>query len=330
MPSILLLLVLNSATPPQITAQLDEAEAYLVVNAAQSVKILQELQMSTEYAAALHLRRAMLMSRATVATNQLDLLLQVLDDAFKYSDVPEFSRYVTAFASALGIWLRRNQYLADAQTSLNCAIKYAETERQRLTLTNSMALIARQLDQYEEARALFTLVSQEAPKYEQPQLLAIAENNLGLIALDEGKIEQAESHFRVALRQYQLLDHRAGKISAGLNLMFYFLLRHDTHNYERIAFPTETLTNHFPNAAKQAQLLWLQYRYAQLKGSIISVEQQVQLKEHFSRLEDVKAQQLIARYLAPAMGLDVQNLIKTVPMNRFELYWFTQLRDCNW
>lgn len=330
MSSILLLLVLNTITLPHITAQLDEAEAYLIVNSAQSLKVLQDLQISAEYAPELHLRRAMLMSRATVATNQLDLLLQVLDEAFNYSDAPAFKSYIPAFASALGIWLRRNQYLVDAQTSLNCAIKYADTERQRLTLTNSMALIARQLEKYEEARQLFMQVSGEALKHDQPHLLAVAENNLGLIALDEGKLDQAEGHFRAALRQYQLLDHRAGKISAGLNLMFYFLLQNELQNYERIAKPTETLTNHFPNTAKQEQLLWLQYRYAQLKGGIITIEQQARLKEGFSRLEDAKAQQLIARYLATEMTVDVQYLIKEVPNNRFESKWFNQLRDCNW
>lgn len=330
MPSILLLLVFNISTLSQITAQLDEAEAYLVVNAAQSVQLLQQVQLNPEHAPALHLRRAILISRATVATNQLDLLRQALDEAFNYSEAPEFKNYVTALASGVGIWLRRNQFLSEAKISLECAIKHAETERQRLTLTNSMALIARQLGHYEEAKQRFTQVINEAPELGQPQLLAMAENNLGLLALDEGKLELAEPHFRKALKQYQLIDHRAGKISAGLNLMFYFLLRQDLQNYERIAGPTETLTNNFQNAAKQAQLLWLKTRYAQMRGSIITAEQQANLRQQFSLLEDIRAQHLVARYLASAMQIDVKDLLLEVPTTKFESNWFKQIEECNW
>lgn len=330
MPSILLLLVFNISTLSQITAQLDEAEAYLVVNAAQSVQLLQQVQLNPEHAPALHLRRAILISRATVATNQLDLLRQALDEAFNYSEAPEFKNYVTALASGVGIWLRRNQFLSEAKISLECAIKHAETERQRLTLTNSMALIARQLGHYEEAKQRFTQVINEAPELGQPQLLAMAENNLGLLALDEGKLELAEPYFRKALKQYQLIDHRAGKISAGLNLMFYFLLRQDLQNYERIAGPTETLTNNFQNAAKQAQLLWLKTRYAQMRGSIITAEQQANLRQQFSLLEDIRAQHLVARYLASAMQIDVKDLLLEVPTTKFESNWFKQIEECNW
>jgi tetratricopeptide (TPR) repeat protein len=330
MPSILLLLVFNISTLSQITAQLDEAEAYLVVNAAQSVQLLQQVQLNPEHAPALHLRRAILISRATVATNQLDLLRQALDDAFYYSNTPEFKPHITALASGVGIWLRRNQFLSEAQISLECAIKHAETERQRLTLTNSMALIARQLGHYEEAKQRFTQVINEAPELGQPHLLAMAENNLGLLALDEGKLEHSEPHFRKALKQYQLIDHRAGTISAGLNLMFYFLLRQDLQNYERIAGPTETLTNNFQNAAKQAQLLWLKTRYAQMRGSIITAEQQANLRQQFSLLEDIRAQHLVARYLASAMHIDVKDLLLEVPTTKFESNWFKQIHECNW
>lgn len=330
MPSILLLLVFNISTMSPLTAQLDEAEAYLVVNAAQSVQLLQQVQLNPAHAPALHLRRAVLISRATVATNQLDVLRQALDEAFNYSEAPEFKNYATALASAVGILLRRTQYLTDAQISFQCAIKYAETERQRLTLTNSLALIARQLGHYEEAKQRFTQVMNEAPELGQPQLLAMAENNLGLLALDEGKLELAEPHFRAALKQYQLLDHRSGKISAGLNLMFYFLLRHDLQNYERIAGPTETLTMNFQNAAKKAQLLWLKTRYAQMQGSIITAEQQANLRQQFSLLEDSRAQLLVARYLASAMQIDVKDLLLELPNTKFAAPWFTLLRECNW
>lgn len=330
MPSILLLLVFNISFLSQTTTQLDEAEAYLVVNAAQSVKLLQQIQLEPDHAPALHLRRAVLISRATVATNQLDLLRQAMDEAFNFSEAPEFKNYVTALASGVGILLRRTQYLTDAKISFQCAIKYAETERQRLTLTNSMALIDRELGHYEAARQRFTQILNEAAQEGQPQLLAIAEHNLGLLALDEGKLEQAEPHFRAALKQYQLLDHRSGKISAGLNLMFYFLLRHDLQSYERIAGPTETLTMNFQNAAKKAQLLWLKTRYAQMQGGIITAEQQANLRQEFSLLEDSRAQHLVARYLAPAMQIDVKDLLLEVPTSKFESNWFKQIEECTW
>ena len=79
--------------------------------------------------------------------------------------------------SALGIWLRREEYLPDAKLSFRCAFRYAESDRQRLTLSNSMALLARSQNDYEQARNLYDQSHSLAIKLALPNVVAMIENN---------------------------------------------------------------------------------------------------------------------------------------------------------
>ena len=50
---------------------------------------------------------------------------------------------------------KKKQFLEDAKISLECSHKYAMNDRQKLTLTNSLALVARQQNDYSSARVLY-------------------------------------------------------------------------------------------------------------------------------------------------------------------------------
>jgi len=71
-----------------------------------------------------------------------------------------------------------------------------------------------------------------------------------MIALEEGKVTLTEQHFRKALIGYQNLDKRSGQISAGLNLLFVFVIQKNQINFERLYEPTYNLTTAFPNEEK--------------------------------------------------------------------------------
>ena len=309
-------------------ATLDEAEAYLTVNPARSVNLLDSMPETDKLPVDLAIKRNVLLLRAAVPTNDMARLIQILDLLFEHQQHAYFQQQLTAITSALGIWLRRNNYLHDAQFSFACSYKHSTSERQRLTLTNSLALVARQLNETDKARTLFTAARQMAKQSGQMNVLAMAENNLGL-ALDEGHIAAAEPHFREALAQYQAISQRAGQISAGINLLFYFVLQQDILSFQRLYTPTATLTANFPNEAKQALLFWLHNRFAQLQGQTISSQTQQQLRDAFELLEDNHVKLLIQRYLAPELKIDV----KAAPsLNRqsFNRPWFSSVVACSW
>lgn len=312
-----------------IKATLDEAEDYLTVNPAHTLQLLDSVAEPAALQPNVFIRHQVLVLRAAVPTNQMERLIATLDAVFEHQQHPYFIEQLTPITSALGIWLRRHNYLHEAISSLECSYKHASTDRQRLTLSNSIALVARQLNETAKARSLFARARLLAEQTGQIKIVAMTENNLGLLALDEANIALAEPHFRAALTHYQSISVRAGQISAGINLLFVFLLRDDLTNFQRLYGPTARLTTSFPDQEKQALLFWLHTRFEQLQQQPVTEQTRQQLRNTFQQIEDNKVQDLLRRYLATPLQVNLQ---VTEPAARlvFNRPWFDKVVQCKW
>ena len=328
-----LLLVLGNPVQAQsyaqhISSQLSEAEAYLTVNPSRSLQLLDQIGPIVQ-PTDLALKRHILLMRAAVPTGQIDRILPALDIVFNYQHELEFLRQLTAVHSAAGIWLRKNHYLTEAKLSFACAEKYASNDKQRLTLLNSIGLLHRELNEYDAARAQFARALALAESSKQTSVLAMVQNNLGLLALDEGNLANAAHHFHTALQHYQVISQRSGQISAGLNLMLVSLLLPDTQQYQRLYAPTATLTNHFSNQAKQALLLWLHTYFQHLQGITPQADTQLQLTQAFYLLDDQKISQLIRQRVAPALQITLP-ASPAETKKTFDRPWFSKVQACSW
>lgn len=315
---------------PDISKKLDEASDYLTVNPAQSITILDSINGLQQASAPLIIRWHLINARAAVPTAQFDRLYQSIDAVFRHHRSYYFRQKLTTIMSALGIWLRREEFLSDAKLSFQCAFRHAESDRQRLTLSNSMALLARSQNDYEQARSLFAQSHSLATKLTLPNVVAMIENNLGYLALDEGRVVAAEHYFHRALNNYQAIDKRAGQISAGLNLLLVFLVQEQPLNYDRLYGPTATLTEAFPNDAKQAMLHWLEAGYAYHKGDILTDDRKAQLQREFKRLQSDKMRAIIYRYFARPMAVGVALPPVPTQTKRFSSPWFELVKECAW
>ena len=309
--------------------KLDEAEDYLTVNPAQSITILENLTGLQLMPPELFIRWHLIYARTAVPTSHYDELYTSIDAIFQHHQTDYFKQKLTTIMSALGIWLRHAEYLDDAQYSFKCAYKYAQNDRQRLTLTNSMALVARSQDDFAKARALYLDSHKITTQLQLPNVTALIESNLGYLALDEGNIPEAERYFRSALSNNQNIDKRAGQISTGLNLLMVFLIQEQQINFERLYSPTATLTHAFPNEAKQALLFWLEIGYKNLTGGFISQKDKQQLQTAYEQLESDKMKQLVARYLANKLDVAV-TLPAPIVAKDFTSPWFELVKQCDW
>ncbi|BBN83528.1 hypothetical protein PA25_35130 [Pseudoalteromonas sp. A25] len=308
---------------------MNEAEDYLTVNPAHSIVLLEQIEAPIELPDNLFLRWHLLMMRASVPTNQMPRLMDSLEKVFTKADIPYFKSNITSITSALGIWLRREGYYQDAQISLDCSYKYAQNDRQRLTITNSMALVAREQGNYKKARNLYSRSRLLAQQMQLTPVLAMIENNLGSVALDQGNIDEAEQLFRKALSDYQEVDKLSGKISAGINLLFIFLIKEQVVNYQRLVEPTSKLTEIFPNQSKQALLLWLDARYKQLQGNDPDEKRALALKAAYEELQSNKVKAQVHKYLASKLNVDVSKPLLPAKQS-FEASWFSAVEACNW
>jgi tetratricopeptide (TPR) repeat protein len=307
-------------------ATLQQAEDYLVVNPSISQKLLAQIdavdKLPPEHAVRWHL----ISMRAAVPTDQMDALLSSLDAVFQYYQHPEFVNNVTSVTSGVGIWLRKHNFGKEAQVSLECAYKYAKNNKQKLTLTNSMALVSRQLNDFENAKELYHKAKRLALADERFNVVAMIENNQGLIALEEGDFELAEKHFRIALDGFQRIDKRSGHISAGINLLMVFLLQNKTQDFQRLYQPINTLTYAFPNQTKQVFLNWLNEAFS-VKHEPNYITNKALLIQGYEQLSDAKEQLLLRRYIAPILSLTMPEP-QNKPIQQFTRAGYPLIQAC--
>ncbi|OCQ21546.1 hypothetical protein A7985_12600 [Pseudoalteromonas luteoviolacea] len=308
---------------------LKEARDYLSVKPSHTLQILDSMESRESLPTALKIRWHIIRVRAAVTTNQLDLVEQSLEQLFNYDSHAYFNDRLSTVLSALGIWLRRKGHFKEADISLICALKHAQGERQRLLLTNSRALVARHLGKHKQATALYKQAEEIALALKDQSTLATINNNLGAIALDLGDYNLAELQFRLALKGYQNVAKRSGHITAGINLLFVFVLKGELINFQRLYGPVATLTEAFPNQSKKAFLAWIYAAYQVKQGTQQPKSQKADLMAAYAQLESSKVRQLVDKHLAPILGVKPQNHKLDAP-RAFQSDWFRKVSQCNW
>jgi tetratricopeptide (TPR) repeat protein len=318
-----------SAQTISITAQLDEAEAYLTVNPAQTLKILHAIKDLASTPQEQQMRWYLLQLRAAVPTNQIDTLYPSLEFLFSRTESEFFTQNSTSILSGLGIWLRRNDYFSDAQTALQCASDATKEPQLKLMLLNSLALVSRQIGDYKHALTIYSSAIGLAEEKGYTNVSAMFHNNMGLLALEQGDFAFAKTQLRQSLEQYQSIDKRAGVISASINLLYVALMQNDLVDFERLHDRTQALTDAFPSKTKKALLFWLKTRYDQLNQIPISEQQKVRLLLAYSELADDKVRLSVHKYLAPELNVTTQIPV-TPPVKSFTAPWFSQVKVCKW
>ena len=333
----LILLLVISLTTGQVYAQdfdefknkLDLAEDYLIVSPSRSIAILKGLNDIDKAPSDLFIRWHLLNAKTAVSTSHYNDLHSSLEAIFKHQNTPYFKQQLTSILSATGIWLRHEGYLDDALISLKCGYKNTIDERKRLLLINSMALVVWGKNDNEKARNLYLDSFKIAQKLHLDNVTALIESNLGYIALEQGHIADAENYFRNALIHFQNIDKRAGKVSAGLNLMMVFLIQKNEINFERLHGPTAILTHAFPDEAKQALLLWLEAAFKKQKGEFISRSEKKKLQIAYSQLGSNMMKIMVLRYLAKSLEIPLKRPTPIIA-KRFSSPWFGSVKACNW
>lgn len=312
-----------------VSEKIQEAKDYLTVNPAKTLLLLDEVADLEKIPDQQFIHWHLIRMRASVPTNQLGVLHNSLESVFHHHEHPFFKANLTSFLSGVGIYLRKKQFLEDAKISLECSYKYAQNDRQKLTLTNSLALVARQQNDHSSARVLYKKARDLAIERQNHSIIAMIDNNLGMIEFDEGNFNQAELYYRRALKGYRAIDKRSGIVTASINLLFAFMLQDKLIDYQRLYSPTATLTLAFPNQSKQALLFWVHQRFLQLQGSKLSINTMNKLVKAYKQLEDVKVRMHIHDYIAADMNIELATATKKVNVG-FNRPWFELVKRCDW
>lgn len=312
-----------------VSEKIQETKDCLTVNLAKTLLLLDEVADLEKIPDQQLIHWHLIRMRASVPTNQLEVLHNSLESVFHHHEHPFFKANLTSLLSGVGIYLRKKQFLEDAKISLESSHKYAMNDRQKLTLTNSLALVARQQNDYSSARVFYRKARELAIERQNHSIIAMIVNNLGMIEFDEGNFNQAEFYYRRALKGYRSIDKRSGVVTASINLLFAFMLQDKLIDNKRLYSPTATVTLAFPNQSKQALLFWIHQRFLQLQGSKLSINTMNKLVKAYKQLEDAKVRMHIHDYIAADMNIELTTATKKVHVG-FNRPWFELVKRCDW
>ncbi|MCG7561689.1 tetratricopeptide repeat protein [Pseudoalteromonas sp. McH1-42] len=337
---LLLLIGLLYGLPVSATPQLQpihrstadilrEAEDYIIVEPSHSYQLLRQVESITTLTPSQRIRWHLIKVRSAIATNNLSDIEAELAALIKLQQHAYFKNHLPSMLSAMGIALRRLGYQAEAKSLYTCALSLDVTDKKRMALLINLAVLSRHMNDYPLARQSYKSAKNIALRLHHERALANVNNNLGTLALDEGKIDLAETYFREALVGYQSSDKRSGNITAGTNLLLVFAIQGHTLNFQRLISPISALIDAYPDASKKALLLWLISANDANLGVALPQNMKENLISAFEQLESVKVQQLIQRHLAPKVQVAVTPGKRSARTTKITPTWFQELSFCS-
>ncbi|ALU41973.1 tetratricopeptide repeat protein [Pseudoalteromonas rubra] len=323
-----------SATPQTHLGQrssadiLREAEDYIIVEPSHSFQLLRQVKSISNLTPSQQIRWHLIKVRSAIATNILSEIEPELAALIKLQRHAYFKNRLPSMLSALGIALRRLGYLEEAKSLYTCALALDVTDKKRMALLINLAVLSRHMNDYPLAKRSYKSAKSIALRLHHERALANVNNNLGTLALDEGKIDLAEVYFREALVGYQSSDKRSGNITAGTNLLLVFAIQGHTLNFQRLISPISALIDAYPDATKKALLLWLISANDANLGVTLPQNTKDNLISAFEQLESVKLQQLIQRHLAPKVQVAVTPDKRPARTKKTTPTWFQERSFC--
>lgn len=313
----------------QLVSILAEAEDYLSVKPSRSLQLLSkpnDLSILTEDE---FFRWHITIIRSALPLNKLSLVEHSLSTLFKHAHSHEFNRRIVPILSALGIWLRRSNYLEEAKLALLCSLSHNNIRQNKVRLLISLAIVSKHLAQKSEASQIYNLARTIAEQDQLTSLLATIENNIGVLALENGDLLAAEQRFRKALARYQAHSNRSGNIVSGLNLLQVFLIQNQSQNFQRLYPSIARLTQSFPNNSKKNNLKFLKTIFDIQQSDIISIEAKKLLANSYQQITEQSVQLSLHQYFAKTYALDLKQP-KQFINKKLQSPWFTKIPQCNW
>ncbi|SFD12832.1 tetratricopeptide repeat protein [Pseudoalteromonas denitrificans] len=320
----------NTSTSHNGTIEiLQEAEDYLKIKSSHSLKLLEQIKNLPQQSDKVIIRWHIIRARASVATNDLSIIEESIKRILTFQEHPYFIQRLPTILWTIGIYLRKSGYFNQADASFSCALQFTDNDRLRLFITNSQGLSARHSGQYARAKKLYMEAIQLAKKLRFERMIANIENNLGSVAVDSGQFVQAEQHYRKAYAGFQKSGRRSSHITAGINLLFVFLLQKQELNYQRLYSPIAALTETSPDKSKHAFLFWINWAFKAKMGEKIDDKTREQLQDSFIKLESRKLQYLIKKHLAQRLSISLTLAAETA-LKPIDLPWLPDILKCKW
>lgn len=308
---------------------LHEAEDYTRVLPSKTRELLQQQErhihaLSPEWQIEWHL----VMFKSAQQLLDLQQMEQSLNSVMQWHNEGAFILKLSRIINSLGIWFRKSGYPKEAQIAYFCALDNTQAPRQRLSMLTNIAVTYRNLGQNEDAIYTNKLASQLAMQLGSEMHQAVINNNLGVLFLNENKLDLAASHLLSALNINQTLSRRSGQILSGINLMQVYLRQQQMQNYQRIYPRIKRLLQVDNNQARKSYLKLINSVYLLRNGTSISSNKKRELQRAFDNLGDKALKNMLYPY-TQELGLTL-SFTPDKMIRHYSGSWLKQLKQCDW
>ncbi len=273
---------------------LDDAQAHLDVLPEKSLKILSDnvnLVVSLEDNEQAQWWIATML--AALRMSDLDLLNFSLEQLSALSHTPAFKEEQSRIINSLGVWFRRSGYLEEARSSYLCNYDTQSNQEDRLKTLINLAIVERNLGHYPQAALLNQKALEGALEIEAQELVAVINNNIGIIAFATQDYPSAQQHFHIAMELNQKIQRRSGHILSGLNLLMTFLAQPNLELFDRLAPRMERLLQRAPHSARSSYLTTLKTLRQYASQQTMPPEVAEDFRNHFAHIGDSGIQNLL-------------------------------------
>lgn len=278
----------------QANAVLEEAQAHLNVLPIKSFELLRDnnyllVALDRDAQARWHF----IMAQSASRMSDLDILHKELLLISAYSDTQFYQQHQSRILNALGIWFRRSGYFEFARRTYLCSLASNSAPKDQLNTMLNLAVVERNLGHLDEAMQMNDMALQIAQENENGAAIAVINNNLGVIAFAQKRLDDAKQYFETAMYYNQLTQRRFGEILSGNNLMLTFLSQEKLALFDRLAPRIERLLKRSSNVARKAYFDVLMILRKHDNGQPMSENSRKELLAAFNSTNDTSVQHLL-------------------------------------
>lgn len=312
---------------PRARLILQEAEDYLTVLPEKSLRLLRDnRQALANLAEKDQLRWHLALANAARQIASPDIQLQALLAVAPLQSSDAFAAAKSEYLNNVGVWLRRDGQLAEAALVHTCGVESAADNRERLKAILNLAIVLRNQGQLSQARAMNSHALRLANYLKARDYKPVIINNLGVIALTEGKPEAAEAYFRLAMDENRSLVRRSSELLNGINLLLSFTLQDTPLMFDRLLPRVERMLEAATTPAREAYLTLVKALHQHNTGESLPAAQTPELVALFEQTNDSGIQGLLRPHFLKA-GISMPPPAR---VQASDTHLFQSVTGCDW
>ena len=240
-------------------------------------------------------------AQAAIFSNNFSQARDLIDSLLALDD-PKAQQLSRSY-NLLGIWLKKNHLLTDAEHAYQCAFTTESRPIYRAIYLNNMLIVARHRQSYQLAQSYYDRAAAILQAHPNDALSASLANNMGMLRLSLGDIKGAVGDFRKATFLKEQHNLALSQLNAAMNLTLALLLNEQSERGARLLADIDALVAQSADPDRHTLAAYLHAMLDKQQHQPVRHTEQ-QLRVRCTHIKDDSLAQLV-RYSADYLNLSL-------------------------